>query len=160
MIRIKLSLEERDRLKKARNTRDSDVSERCLYVQLSDEGKSVPEIAKHTKRNEHTIRYWLVAYKKEGIEGLKRTPPPGRPAKKAPKIYPIILEIVPKTPTEYGYIEEGWTINLIVDYLKKQGIEVGASTVKRVLKKTVGSIRDLQKHFHSMPQAIKKKGQG
>ena len=135
MIKVKLSKEERDQLKQARKTRNSNLSERCLYVLLSDEGKSPPEIAKHTKHQEQIIRYWLVAYQKKGIEGLKGTKPPGRPNKKSKKIYPIILEIIPKSPTDYDYIEEGWTINLVVDYLKKEGIDVSPSTVKRVLRK-------------------------
>jgi transposase len=100
VIKITLSEMERDRLKQARRTRDANVSERCLYVLLSDEGKSVPEIAKHTKRNEHTVRFWLMAYERGGFENLKGTPPPGRPPVKSPKIYPLILEIVPKSPKE------------------------------------------------------------
>jgi len=135
MIRIRLSDEERNLLKQYRNTRDSNLSERCLYILLADEGKSVPEIAERTKRNEHTIRLWLKEYQKGGAERLKGIPPPGRPSVKGVKIYPIILEIVPKSPGEYGYIEAGWTINMIADYLKREGIEVSASTIKRILKK-------------------------
>ncbi|MBF0227719.1 MAG: IS630 family transposase [Desulfobacterales bacterium] len=135
MIRIKLSEEERKQLKEHRTRRDANLSERCLYILLSDEGKSISEIAELTKRNEHTIRFWIAQYENGGIERLKGLSPPGRPSKKGVKIYPIILEIVPKDPSEFGYIEAGWTVNMIVDYLKKQGIEVGASTVKRALKK-------------------------
>lgn len=160
VIRIKLSEKERDQLREARSTRDSNLSERCLYVLLSDEGKGVSEIARQTKRNKHTIRFWLKAYQKGGIDMLKGTPPPGRPAQKAPRIYPIILEIVPKSPTEYGYLEEGWTINMIVDYLKRQGIESSPSTVKRVLKKTAGSTKDSPKQFQPMPQVIARKELG
>ncbi len=157
MIRIKLSEEERNQLRQARSTRDSNVSERCLYVLLADEGKGISEIAKQTKRNKHTIRLWLKAYQKGGIGRLKGISPSGRPAQKAPRIYPIILEIVPNSPTEYGYIEAGWTVNMIVDYLKKQGIEASPSTVKRVLKKTVGSIKDFPKQFQPMPHVIVKR---
>lgn len=135
MINIKLSEEERNHLKQIRNSRDANLSERCLYILLSDEGKSVPQIAAHTRRNGHTVRFWLKAYREGGLERLKGISPPGRYPEKSAKIYPIILEIVPKSPSEYGYIEEGWTIDMIVDYLKKQGIEVGGSTVKRALKK-------------------------
>ena len=145
MIKVILSEDERILLEQSRRTRDANISERCLYVLLSDEGKSVPEIARQTKRNEHTVRFWLMAYQRGGLENLKGTPPPGRPARKFPKIYPIILKITPKSPTKYGYVEEGWTINMIIDYLKRQGIEASASTVKRVLKKTVGSTNDFPK---------------
>ena len=84
MTKITLSKEECNRLKQARRTRDANVSERCLYVLLSDEGKSVPGIAKHTKRDEHTLRFWLMAYQKGGLVSLKGTSPPGRPVRKSP----------------------------------------------------------------------------
>jgi len=90
VLRTTLFEKERNQLREARSTRDSNLSERCLYVLLSDEGKGVGEIAKQTKRNKHTIRFWLKAYQKGGIDGLKGTPPPGRPAQKSPRIYPII----------------------------------------------------------------------
>ena len=110
MIRIKLSEEERNLLNQYRNKRNSGLSERCFYVLLSDEGKSVPDIAEQTKRNEHTVRFRLKQYRKGGTESLKGVSPPGRPPEKSLKIYPIILEIVPDSPTEYGYIGAGWTI--------------------------------------------------
>lgn len=145
MILIRLSEEERNLLKQYRNTRNSDLSERCLYILLSDEGKSVPDIAGQTKRNEHTIRFWLAEYLKGGTERLKGLSPPGRPSVKGVTIYPIISEIVPKSPSEYGYIGAGWTISMIADYLKREGIAVSAGTIKRVLKKRLG----LQKVFEN-----------
>lgn len=157
MIKIRLSEEERNSLKQFRNLRNSGLSERCLYILLSDEGKSIPEIAAHVKRNEHTVRFWLKAWQKGGLERLKGISPPGRYPEKSAGIYPIILEIVPKSPSEYGYIEEGWTINMIVDYLTKQGIQVGGSTVKRVLKKTVGYIKDFPKQYRKMHRMMNKK---
>jgi transposase len=135
MIQIHLTETERNELKAHRTTRNSNLSERCLYILLSDEGKSVPEIAEVTKRNEHTVRFWLAEYQKGGVERLKGISPPGRPSIKGCRIYPVILGIVPESPSKYGYIEAGWTIGMIADYLKREGIEVSAGTIKRVLKK-------------------------
>jgi transposase len=132
MIRIQLSEEERTQLKQYRKLRDSGLSERCLYILLSDEGKSVPDIAKQTKRNEHTVRFWLTGYRKGGTDRLKGIPPPGRPSVKGVKIYPVILEIIPKNPSEYGYMEAGWTINMFADYLRREGLQASASTIKRL----------------------------
>ncbi len=160
MIHIRLSEEERKGLKQYRNTRDSGLSERCLYILLSDEGKSVPDIAEQTKRNEHTVRFWLKQYQKDGIERLKGRLPPGRPPEKSVKICPIISKIVPESPCEYGYIESGWTINMLKDYLKREGIGVGASTIKRTLKKMAGFTKDFQKQFLPTPRVMRKKGKG
>ncbi len=155
-----LSEDERKILNQYRNIRNSGISERCLYVLLSDEGKSVTDIAGQTKRNEHTVRFRLKQYRKGGTESLKGVSPPGRPPEKSVKIYPIILEIVPDSPTEYGYIGAGRTVNMITDYLKKEGMGVGAGTVKRVLKKTVGFIKDSQKQFLPALRVMRKKEKG
>ncbi len=160
MIQIRLSEDERNRLKEYRNTRDSVLSERCLYILLSDEGKSVPDIAEQTKRNEHTVRFRLKQYQKGGTERLKGISPPGRPPVKGVKIYPIILEIIPESPGKYGYIEAGWTVNMLKDYLKREGIGVGAGTVKRVLKKTDGFTKDSQKQFLPTRRVMRKKEKG
>jgi len=48
------------------------------------------------------------------------------------------LEIVPESPGKYGYIEARLTTGMTADCLKRKGIEVGAGTVKRILKKRTG----------------------
>lgn len=160
MIQIHLTERERNELKGHRTKRNCNLSERCLYILLSDEGKNVVEIAEITRRNEHTIRFWSGEYKKGGIERLKGISPPGRPSIKGCRIYPVILEIVPESPGKYGYIEAGRTIGMIADYLKREGIEVSAGTIKRVLKKTVGSIKGFPKQSRPMLQLMRKKEKG
>ena len=160
MIRIKLSEEERNLLNQYRNKRNSGLSGRCFYVLLSDEGKSVPDIAKRTKRNEHTVRFRLKQYRKSGTDRLKGLSPSGRPAEKSVEIYPIIPEIVHKSPGDYGYIGAGRTVAMIADYLKRNCMAVGESTIKRVLKKTVGSAKDFRKQFLPISRVLRRKERG
>ena len=47
----------------------------------------------------------------------------------------ILQPVLAKHPSDYGYLESGWSTNLLVDYLLQQGLEVSSSTVKRVLKR-------------------------
>jgi transposase len=135
MIRIQLPLEQRQRLEQARRIRTSNLSERCLAVLLSDRGQSVPVIAESIGRHEHTIRSWLKAYLREGIEGLKNTPPPGRTNRKEHEALMILQPVLTKQPSDYGYLEAGWSTNLLVDYLSGQGLSVSENTVKRALKR-------------------------
>jgi predicted ArsR family transcriptional regulator len=81
MIRLVLSPAEHARVEQARRTQPH-LAERCHYVLLNAQGWSVPHIAQHLDRNEHTIRTWLKAYRAEGLAGLRNTPQPGRPATK------------------------------------------------------------------------------
>ena len=135
MIHIDLLPEQRDALAKARRIRSSNLAERCLAVLLSDQGQRVPAIAASMGRHEHTIRSWLKAYRQDGIEGLKDTPPLGRPNRKEQAALTILHPVLAKHPSEYGYLEAGWSTNLLVDYLHQQGLETSESTVKRALKR-------------------------
>lgn len=136
MPKIKVSLRELDRkeLQMARRKRDSNMGERAYYVLLADEGKSAPEIAAITQRHEHTIRLWLKAYLRLGIEGLKDTKPPGRKAIKSIFIKAKLDKLLQTTPQAYGYQESLWHVNVLRDYFAKQGMGIGETWMKTILK--------------------------
>ena len=92
-------------------------------------------IAESIGRHDHTIRSWLKAYIQDGIEGLRHTPPPGRTNRKEQEALMILQPVLAKHPSDYGYLEGGWSTNLLVDYLHGQGLEASDSTVKRTLKR-------------------------
>ena len=135
MIRIELIPEQREALEKARRMRTSNLAERCLAVLLSDRGQSVPAMAASMGRHEHTIRSWLKAYLSEGVEGLKETPPVGRTNRQEQAALTILQPVLAKHPSDYGYLEAGWSTPLWVDYLGQHGLEASESTVKRALKR-------------------------
>ena len=56
MLKIQLSNEQRLELGKFRKQASSKDSEKALMILLSNDGKSVSEIALMLKRNQHTIR--------------------------------------------------------------------------------------------------------
>jgi transposase len=135
MIHIDLMPEQRETLEKARRIRSSNLAERCLAVLLSDQGQRVPAIAASMGRHEHTIRSWLKVYLQEGSEGLKDAPPVGRTNRKEQAALRILQPVLVKHPSEYGYLEAGWSTAVLVDYLYQQGLEASESTVKRALKR-------------------------
>lgn len=136
MIRVTLSDEEKMKLVKLREGSISEHSEKALMVLLSHEGKSPFEIGEILQRNPHTVRDWLKRYKNEGIEGFRRLTSPGRPADKRNSGKAIILEIIDKNPSEYGFHANSWTAQLILEYLKAEhGITTSVDTIKRTLKK-------------------------
>lgn len=136
MIRISLSEEEEKQLLEVRRVQTSkNIGERAFYVLLSNEGKSVSQIASITRRNEHTIRLWLSRYIKEGLSGLNTKISPGRPAKKAPIIETHLEELLSKTPADYGYQEAGWQINLLRDWFSKRGLEACENTIVKSLNR-------------------------
>jgi transposase len=134
MIKVKLNEDQRGALKTLRNTR-SILGERAHYVLLSDEGHKVKKIAGRLNRHEHTIRNWIKAYVFNGIEGLKSKHPPGRPRIKGPEVEQEIDVLLTKTPREFGYQEEGWSVCILLDYFSKKQLAVKEDTVRRALKK-------------------------
>ncbi|MCE3233754.1 MAG: hypothetical protein K0R98_2011 [Rickettsiaceae bacterium] len=135
MIRISLNEEEKSALNQLRLNKTSSIGERAHYVLLSNDGKSVPEIAQHLSRNGHTIRLWLQRYCTDGIKGLKTRKNPGRPAKKAPIIDSHLQELLNKSPQDYGYQEAGWHINILRDWFGKQGVQACDNTLLKSLNK-------------------------
>ena len=133
MICLVLSPEESAPLEQARRTRPQ-IAERCHYVLLNAEGWSVPQIAQRLDRNEHTIRTWLKAYQTAGLHGLHNTPQPGRPATKGPIVTAQLESLLAQSPSHFGYIEEGWTVDLIRHYLAQHTGDVSAATVRRQLQ--------------------------
>ncbi|HAT9256255.1 TPA: IS630 family transposase [Legionella pneumophila subsp. pneumophila] len=135
MIRISLTQEDKTALNQLRLNRNSNIGERAHYVLLSNEGKSIPEIADHLNRNKHTIRLWIKRYVNEGISGLKNLKQPGRPAKKAPIIELQLEVLLDKSPQEYGYQEAGWQLNILRDWFSKKGVQACDNTIVKSLNK-------------------------
>lgn len=48
---------------------------------MSNDKKSVPEIAKKIEMNPDTVYDWLINFTKDGLEGIKDRPISGRPKK-------------------------------------------------------------------------------
>ena len=53
----------------------------------------------------------------------------------AKSMRPLLKETLKYPPSHWGYVERGWTVNLLRDYFRRQqGLEVSDSTVRRMLK--------------------------
>ena len=135
MIKIQLSNEQRLKLESFRKQASSKDSEKALMALLSNDGKSVPEIALMLKRNQHTIRDWLKRYRTQGINGLSRNFSPGRPSTMRKKIKQYIEQIIGNSPINHGYQDSTWSVPLIT-YEVNRNLNLNASskTVTRALK--------------------------
>jgi len=135
MIRIQLSYEQEIELKNFRRQASSKDSEKALMVLLSNDGKTVSEIALILKRNQHTVRDWLKRYQNQGIMGLYRNFSPGRPGTLREKIKEHIHKIIKETPLSSGYQDSAWSVPLITfDTNKNLSLNASSKTVTRALK--------------------------
>lgn len=75
------------------------------------------------------------AYIVHGVSGLISKLPSGRTRIKGALVEEEIEKILVKTPREFDYQEEGWTVRIIIDYLLRKKIHVKEDTVRRALRK-------------------------
>lgn len=135
MIKIQLTNKQRLELESFRKQASSKDSEKALMALLSNDGKSVPEIALMLKRNQHTIRDWLKRYSTQGINGLSRNFSPGRPNTMRKKIKQHIKQIIGNSPMEHGYQDSTWSVPLITFEVNKNlDLNASSKTVTRTLK--------------------------
>lgn len=157
-MRITLSPEEHSYLEQIRRTSRSQVVERCHYVLLNASGLSVPQISQRLERHEHTIRKWLSAYQAQGVQGLHNTPPPGRPPIQGTDLEHQLETLLAHSPSHYGYLEAGWTVNMIRDYVRHHDLTVSDATVRRRLKAGGWVYKRFAKTLpHKAPSAEQKK---
>ncbi len=135
MLRIELKASEKVRLEQLRLNRGSNIAERAYYVLLSSEGYSTPQIAKRLGRNIYTVRQWLNRYVRSGVDGLVSKKQPGRPAVKEKLLLSELGTLLSASPSDYGYQESGWQVNILRDYFSKQGCVVCENTLIKALKK-------------------------
>ena len=133
MIKVCLNEEQKKALKTLRNTR-STLGERAHYVLLSDEGLDIKKIAQKLNRHEHTIRSWIKSYAKNGIDGLNSKLPSGRPKMKGGVVEEEVEVMLTKTPRDFGYQEEGWTVRILLDFFQKK-LPVKEDTIRRAIKR-------------------------
>jgi transposase len=134
VIKIILSNEKRHELVEYRGQVSNKNAENALMILLNSEGKSSVKISEILKRHPHTVRMWLKRYIKYGIKGLDRLYSPGRPSILREKTKESIVEILGKSPVDFGYKANLWTVSLMVAYMKThKGFEVSDDTIERSL---------------------------
>lgn len=107
--------------------------QRCHYIILSNQGKSVKEIAEIYQVTRQTVTTWFNKYEFAGISGLHSASKSGRPA---------IIKITNETEvSEIEELVENNSQNLkpvLVAIKNKFGKELSKRTLQRLLKKRDG----------------------
>lgn len=130
---IKLTKKERARLEVGRKTgKKATFRQRCHYILLSDQGKSIEEIEDIYRTSRQAIAGWFNRYEASGIKGLHTGKGKGRPP---------IIRIDNKT--EVKKIEKlveknAQNLKPVLTEIEKQlGKKMSKKTLQRLLKKKV-----------------------
>lgn len=133
-IQIELSGEARRELLRIRKKSDDYRGERALAVLHCADGMRPCQIAGLLKRSSQTVCKWLHAYRERGAAGLSRKFSPGRPSLRKAEIIPKLPEYLAKSPADFGWGEDVWSVKVIMAQLEKDnGRSVSRHTVIRAL---------------------------
>ena len=135
MYKIELNEEKKKELIKISKKEGDRRREKAIAILLNEEGRSAVKISRFLGRNYETVKKWIKEYLEKGIEGLNRRYSPGRTSLRNTKLNPLLNECLSKAPSEYGYKQCAWTIDLILDlYSMRENQTLSRDTVERALK--------------------------
>lgn len=87
-VEIQLAPEDKAALARWHRERDSSVRSilRMTIIRRAAEGQTNYQMAKELGVSRNTVKLWRYRYAREGLEGLRSRPIPGRPRKKVREI--------------------------------------------------------------------------
>ena len=132
---IILSRPQRRALKKfMEKTKDKREYRAAWGILLRAEGEAVADIARRLGVTMKQVFVWTRKFRAEGTNRLKVRKQTGRPATKALRATPIISDLLDADPQAFGYLKGRWVLRDIARQLKKEGIHIHYTSVRRILE--------------------------
>jgi len=116
--------------KKAKDKREYRAS---LGVLLRGDGKAAEEVGRQLGVTRKQVFTWCRKFRSEGTDGLRVRKQTGRPARQKAAAKEIIPDMIRKDPRAFGYLKGRWALRDIARELKKEGIELHYTGVRRAL---------------------------
>lgn len=138
MATLVLTPRERAELERlARHTDGADQLRRVNALLALADGTGASAVARSQRVGRSTLYEWVARFDEHRRRDLHaatttRTAP-GRSRELRDRVATRVGELMGKPPGEFGYRHTNWTADLLIDRLKKEGIEASDSTVRRAL---------------------------
>jgi transposase len=131
---IRLSKASRRQLEKfSKETMDKQEYRAARGVLLRAEGRTAECVGNELGITGKQVFMWCRKFKSDGVDGLRRKRQTGRPARQKNMAKPVIEDIIGKDPQAFGYLKGRWALRDISKELKKEGIELHYTGVRRAL---------------------------
>lgn len=135
MLHLTLDNTQRAELRQVVRRAVGRVAVRALFVLLSAQGHSPPEIGRLLGYHPAVVRRWPKAYRDHGVAGLYDAPRSGR-APKVRHLTAVVQAQAGQPPPNYGYLQACWTVALLVYHLRERfHIQVSVPTARQALKR-------------------------
>lgn len=98
------------------------------------EGKSAQAISRRLGVSMKQVFMWTRKFRANGVDGLRVKKQTGRPSTKAKLAKPLIENLIAKDPQTFGYLKGRWALRDISRQLRKEGVAMHFTSVRRMLK--------------------------
>lgn len=158
-------------LKKVRKKVNHKMKKRIEIIILLLENKNIKQISDYQKISDQSIRTYIKAFNKGGINELLHTSPKtGRNSKLTKEQVEKVLETVKQSPSDVGFsINTTWHCNTLAEYIFQEfKVKLTSEGVRYMLKKNNFSFtrpsyvlakanKEKQENFKKLTSRIKKK---
>ncbi|MBV7336210.1 helix-turn-helix domain-containing protein [Chloroflexi bacterium TSY] len=128
---------EREQLELLMHRDESDLPRsRLKIVELSSDGKRVPEISEEVDLHPINVRKWIHRFNQDGFDGLRSGKSPGRPPLFTESQRRQIARIAMTNPRMLGLNFSKWSLQRLRKYLIEQGIVkcISVETVRQIVQ--------------------------
>lgn len=133
----KLAGPEEELIEKLLGRSESDLPQsRLRIIQLSAEGRKVPEISKEVDLHPINVRKWIHRFNQRGIDGLRSGKSPGRPPLFTDAQRDKITRIASMDPRSLDLHFSRWSLQRLRQYLIEQGVVqcISVETVRQIIQ--------------------------
>ena len=131
---IKISLRERKLLQRfMKAAKDAREYRAALGILLRTENKSADDVGKRLGVTIKQVFMWCRKFKEQGVKGLNVKKQTGRIPKAKNKAKEVIPKLLKEDPQAFGFLKGKWVLRDISQHLKKEGINLNYTGVRRAL---------------------------
>lgn len=132
MVPLDLSSREITQLEETfKTTDDRRLRNRVQAVLLTYRGRTQAEIAADLLVDDRTVRRWLEAWRRSGLDGLRIRWAPGAPARIAGALADEVVAWVRQGPAACGLNRANWTSAELAEHLRRtRGVRVAERTMR------------------------------
>jgi transposase len=131
------SPEELSALRRFGSSSDATISRRANILLSSAGGKTTGDIARLLAIAERTVRNTIRAFGELGLDSVYPVKPSGRPTILSDEQRNALLEMLSRSPSEFGFDSRAWRLSDIASVMEDRNIALGISlrTLRREIKR-------------------------